>query len=133
MDNLISLAAFGIFVFMWGAFAVGIVASQGSLDATWEWIRGLPLLIQAVVWLLFLPVVVGLWVWESAWPLCGACRDRWWAGRCDPVRIRAALAARRSWLTHVRAGAPRISADRCDHGSETDLDYSDENGNAPGR
>jgi hypothetical protein len=69
MDNLISLAAFGIFVFMWGAFAVGIVASQGSLDATWEWIRGLPLLIQAVVWLLFLPVVVGLWVWESAWPL----------------------------------------------------------------
>ena len=69
MDNLISLAAFGIFAILWVAFAVGIVATQGSLDATWEWIRGLPIIIQAVVWLLFLPVVAGLWIWESGWPL----------------------------------------------------------------
>jgi hypothetical protein len=69
MDNLISLAAFGIFAILWVAFAVGVVASQGSLDATWEWIRGLPIIIQAVVWLLFLPVVAGLWVWETGWPL----------------------------------------------------------------
>jgi hypothetical protein len=69
MDNLINLAAFGIFVFLWAAFAVGIVASQGSVDATWEWIRGLPIVIQALVWLLFLPVVAGLWIWETGWPL----------------------------------------------------------------
>jgi hypothetical protein len=69
MDNLISLAAFAIFAILWVAFAVAVVASQGSLDATWEWIRGLPIIIQAVVWLLFLPVVAGLWIWETGWPL----------------------------------------------------------------
>ncbi|HXI46063.1 MAG TPA: hypothetical protein VNH13_07165, partial [Candidatus Acidoferrales bacterium] len=47
----------------------GIVFSQGSVDQAWEWIRSLPLLVQAVVWLLFLPVTAGMWVWESAWPL----------------------------------------------------------------
>jgi hypothetical protein len=42
-----------------------------TIDAgrTWEWIRGLPLIVQGVVWLLFLPVVAGLWVWETTWPL----------------------------------------------------------------
>jgi hypothetical protein len=24
---------------------------------------------QGVVWLLFLPLVVGLWIWETTWPL----------------------------------------------------------------
>jgi hypothetical protein len=32
-------------------------------------VRGLPLIIQGVVWLLFLPVMVGLWVWETTWPI----------------------------------------------------------------
>jgi hypothetical protein len=27
------------------------------------------LLVQIVVWVLFLPVMVGLWVWETSWPL----------------------------------------------------------------
>lgn len=24
---------------------------------------------QVVVWILFLPVMIGLWVWEASWPL----------------------------------------------------------------
>ena len=32
-------------------------------------IRGLPLIVQICVWVLFLPVMVGLWIWESSWPL----------------------------------------------------------------
>jgi hypothetical protein len=57
-----------IFSALWIAFAWALIASQGSLDATWQWIRDLPLLLQAVVWLLFLPVVAGLWVYETGWP-----------------------------------------------------------------
>jgi hypothetical protein len=26
-------------------------------------------LVQIPVWILFLPVMVGLWIWESGWPL----------------------------------------------------------------
>jgi hypothetical protein len=58
-----------IFAGLWVAFAAGLIFSQGSLDQAWLWIRSLPILLQAVVWLLFLPVVGGLWVWETTWPL----------------------------------------------------------------
>lgn len=58
-----------LFAGLWLAFAWALVASQGSLDATWQWIRALPLLLRAVVWLLFLPLVAGLWVYENTWPL----------------------------------------------------------------
>jgi len=32
-------------------------------------LRGLPFIVQAVVWLLVLPVAAGLWIWETSWPL----------------------------------------------------------------
>lgn len=60
---------FGVFALIWIAFVVGLLSSQGSIDQAWQTIRGLPLVVQAVVWLLFLPVMIGLWVWETTWPL----------------------------------------------------------------
>jgi hypothetical protein len=60
---------FAIFAIMWAAFAVALIWSQGSLDAAWQWVRSLPLILQGIVWLLFLPVMVGLWIWETTWPL----------------------------------------------------------------
>lgn len=58
-----------LFAALWVAFGAGIVWNQGGLDATWAWIGSLPLLVQAVAWLLFLPVVGALWVWETSWPI----------------------------------------------------------------
>ena len=60
---------FAIFAILWVGFGVALIWSQGSLDATWQTIRSLPLIVQAVVWLLFLPVAAGLWIWETTWPL----------------------------------------------------------------
>jgi len=60
---------FAVFAIVWALFAIGLVTSQGSLDQAWTAIRGFPLIVQLVVWLLFLPVMIGLWVWETAWPL----------------------------------------------------------------
>lgn len=60
---------FAIFLVIWIAVGAGIVVSQGSVDQAWHSIRDLPLVAQAVVWVLFLPVMIGLWVWESGWPL----------------------------------------------------------------
>jgi ABC-type amino acid transport system permease subunit len=60
---------FAIFGLIWVAFGVALVWSQGSLDAAWQSVRGLPLIVQGIVWLLFLPVMIGLWVWETTWPL----------------------------------------------------------------
>ena len=60
---------FGIFALLWIGFGAALIWSQGSLDQAWATIRGLPLIIQGVVWLLLLPIVGGLWVWETTWPL----------------------------------------------------------------
>jgi hypothetical protein len=60
---------FGIFAIIWIAFAAGLIFSQGSVDQAWQTIRELPLIVQIVVWVLFLPVMIGLWIWETSWPL----------------------------------------------------------------
>ena len=60
---------FVTFALMWAAFGAALIWSQGSIDAAWSFIRGLPILVQALVWLLFLPVMLGLWVWETTWPV----------------------------------------------------------------
>ena len=64
----IALLLFGA---LWTGFAFALVRDRSRLDAAWRWIRGLPLIVQALVWLLFLPVMVGLWVWRTGWPLAG--------------------------------------------------------------
>src|SRR6266496_1319321 len=55
---------FVIFAAVWVAFGAALVWSQGSLDQAWQAIRELPLIVQVVVWVLFLPVMFGLWTWE---------------------------------------------------------------------
>lgn len=60
---------FIVFAVLWVAFAAALVWSQGSLDQAWQAIRSWPLIIQVVAWVLFLPVMFGLWVWETSWPL----------------------------------------------------------------
>jgi hypothetical protein len=60
---------FAIFAIIWIAFGAALIFSQGSVDQAWQTVRGLPLIVQIVVWVLFLPVMIGLWVWETSWPL----------------------------------------------------------------
>ena len=60
---------FVVFALLWVALGAGILLGHGGVEATWSWLRSLPLPVQGLVWLLFLPVALGLWVWESSWPL----------------------------------------------------------------
>lgn len=46
---------------------VAHIGNQGALDSAWHWLGSLPLLVRVVVWVLFLPVALSLWVWESDW------------------------------------------------------------------
>jgi hypothetical protein len=61
--------AFALFALLWLGFGYALIASQGSLDAAWQWVRSLPLLIQGLAWLVFLPVLVALWIWQTTWPI----------------------------------------------------------------
>ena len=69
MELLFNVAVFGVFLVLWIGVAYGLAADQGGLDSVWKAIEALPLIAKAVIWLLFLPVTLGLWIWESAWPL----------------------------------------------------------------
>ena len=57
------------FTVLWIAFAVAVAFSPGTLHDVWHAVRRLALVIQAVAWLLFLPIMIGLWIWERPWPL----------------------------------------------------------------
>lgn len=69
-----SEAAWSIFMF---ALSIGITAAFGYYLATepgrlvelWEWTRSLPLLVRGLIWLLFLPWMVALWIWVMPWAL----------------------------------------------------------------
>ena len=73
LGNAVGFAAetgilFVVFALLWLAFGIGLIWSQGSVDAAWNWVHSLPLVVAGVLWVLFLPVMVGLWIWESTWP-----------------------------------------------------------------
>lgn len=60
---------FVLFALIWLAFGAALVWSQGSIDAVWTWIQDLPWLLEGAVWLLFLPVTLGMWIWQTSWSM----------------------------------------------------------------
>ena len=63
-----SIYANVIFVVLWVGFITALVVNQEWLDVLWNWAQALPWLPKIIVWVLFLPIMVGLWIWESSWP-----------------------------------------------------------------
>jgi hypothetical protein len=63
-----SFAAIAIFVVLWVGFTVALVANREWLDILWNLVRELPLVAEIIVWVLLLPIMVGLWIWQSSWP-----------------------------------------------------------------
>jgi hypothetical protein len=82
MNTAANFATFTILAALWSAFAVALVASRRSLDATWHGVGALPLPVKCLIWLLTLPVMAALGVWEGAW------RTRSW-----PVIVRLVVVA----------------------------------------
>lgn len=60
---------FALVAILWVAFAGALVASAGGLDELWTWVRDQSTLIQGVMWVLLLPWMIALAVWESSWVL----------------------------------------------------------------
>ncbi len=58
-----------VFGALWVAFGAAVVRDPARIDAAWARVRALPLIVQGLAWLLFLPVLAGAWVWRTAWPV----------------------------------------------------------------
>jgi len=56
VPRVLSTYAIVIFVVLWVGFAIALVANREWLDLLWKWVQ-----------VVFLPITVGLWIWESSW------------------------------------------------------------------
>jgi hypothetical protein len=53
----------------WLAFAYVAFGTPQGLAGAWAAVRALPLVAQLLVWLLLLPWMLALWVFQTGWPL----------------------------------------------------------------
>jgi hypothetical protein len=71
VPRVMSTYAIVIFAMLWIGFAVALVVNREWLDLLWNWVQALPIVLKVIVWVAFLPGMVGLWIWQSSWPLLG--------------------------------------------------------------
>jgi len=82
-DLLISILAFTVLTLLWVGFGFALLTDPELLDKAWRRFRSWNILIQLVVALLILPVILGLSIWQTRWP----------------VGIRLVLVASLAWMT----------------------------------
>ena len=58
-----------VFVVLWVGVGLALILSPATIDSLWVTIGASGLAVQVVLWVLFLPVMAGLWVWETSWPV----------------------------------------------------------------
>ena len=68
MNDVINVIAFTLLAALWLAFAAALVVSRPSLDLAWQRVGALSVPAKGALWLLTLPVMLGLAVWEGARP-----------------------------------------------------------------
>ncbi len=69
MNAIINIAAFTILTLLWLGFGAALIFNRELLGQVWQSFRSWPVLVQLVVALLTLPVVLGLWIWQTRWPV----------------------------------------------------------------
>jgi hypothetical protein len=69
VNRLLNIAGFVVLSALWLAFGVALIFDRELLEMAWLTLRTWPLLVQLVAWLLALPVVLGLWIWQTPWPM----------------------------------------------------------------
>ncbi len=82
-NAIINIFVFAVLALLWLGFAAALLLRPSLLAKTWADFRKLPLPVQILVGLLLLPLVAGLWVWNTRWPA--------W--------LRLALVAGLAWIT----------------------------------
>ena len=71
VPRVLSTYAIVIFAMLWIGFAIALVVNREWLDLLWNWVQALPSVAKIIVWALFLPIMVGLWIWGSSWSILG--------------------------------------------------------------
>lgn len=68
VPRVLSTYAIAIFAVLWVGFVTALVVNREWLELLWNLVRAFPTVVEIIVWVLFLPIMAGLGVWESSWP-----------------------------------------------------------------
>jgi hypothetical protein len=71
LERIFTLYANVTFLVLWVGFAIVLIVDQEWLDRLWLWLQDLPRVLEIIVWVLFLPITVTLWIWQSSWSTLG--------------------------------------------------------------
>lgn len=55
-----------IFLVLWIGIVASLAINRQWIDDVWSWVQGIPAVPNILVWILFLPIMVSLWIWESS-------------------------------------------------------------------
>ena len=86
LPRIMSTYANTVFVVLWVGFVTALVLNREWLDVLWNWVQVLHPAPKIIIWVIFTPIMVGLWIWESflasSWTLGGIyryrCLDFYW-------------------------------------------------------
>lgn len=67
--KIVDVIGFAVVLVLWIAFAGALFFSQSSIHDMWAWFTEQTLWLQVPLGILFLPWVIGMWIWESSWPV----------------------------------------------------------------
>lgn len=68
-NRFINILAFAVLTLLWLGYGTALLFNPEMLQVVWLAFRGWPLVGQLLITLLTLPVVIGLWVWQTTWPI----------------------------------------------------------------
>ncbi|MCB9136172.1 MAG: hypothetical protein H6636_12145 [Anaerolineales bacterium] len=71
VPRVMTIYANTIFLMLWVGFVIALITNREWLDMLWNYAQALPLVPRIIIWMIFLPIMVGLWIWESSWPALG--------------------------------------------------------------
>ena len=80
---------------LWGAFVALLAASPSTLDDAYDWLTGLPIVWEILMWIVTLPWTVAYLVYDSSW-------EHW-------LRV---LVVALMVVVHLSACAPRVPRGR---------------------
>ena len=86
---------FALMAGVWGAFVALLAASPATLDDAYDWLTGLPIVWEILMWILTLPWTIAYVVYDSSW-------QHW-------VRV---VVVALIVVVHLGACAPRVPRDR---------------------
>lgn len=69
INTLINYGSFAILGLLWLGFGAALLFNQAILENIWQSFRAFPMIAQLGIGLLLLPLVAGLWIWQTPWPL----------------------------------------------------------------